>query len=147
MIKTILNILLISFFFTACSASTTHQSQQSVAVEWKSELFADVTIAGIAGKEQSKLIFEFFNNAGLSGTPIFSFVTPINDSGSENDTVFSYDFVDMKSGKYYLRAYLDENFNNAFDGGELTGIYSKENEPAPILVEVGSRLAISLNLE
>lgn len=110
-------------------------------------MFVDLTVSNIAGKEDSKLVFEFFDNVQMDGQPPFVFAVTINSLSEESEVKLAYDFIDLANGTYYLRAYLDENLNGIFDGGELSGIYAQEGEPSPITIEVGTRQAISLRVE
>lgn len=138
------------FFLAACmtTSSSEYQSQMSSAVEWKGELFVDLTISNITGKEEGKLVFEFFDNVQMDGQPTFVFAVPINSLSEESEVKLSYDFIDLANGIYYLRIYLDENLNGIFDGGEISGIHVQESgEPSPITIEVSTRQAISLRVE
>lgn len=82
------------------------------------------TISGnlaYAGAQSGSLRIEVFNNSSFSGQPVAAIST-----GSAG----AYSFSVPGDIAYFMRAFVDQNSNIAFDSGEAAGLYAPLNQGA-----------------
>lgn len=133
------------FFYGALASCTNVSSGQSVLSglsEETNELFLSTVIEDVADKGGAELVFQFFDNASFTGSPVFSRTANVDLTGLTGDVEQSFNFIELTEGSYFIRVFLDENGNSSLDSTELSG----NSGSTAIEVEETSRSGTTVNL-
>ena len=133
---------------TACTNVSRGQSLTSSASEQFNETFVQTILSDIADKGEAALVFEFFDNPELSGSPLFNKAVVFDLTGESGDVEKIFSLIALDEGSYYLRAFLDEDGDGSLDASEISGTHV-DSEGAIDKIEIGedNRQAVYVTLE
>lgn len=143
-----ISCLLSALVGASCTTNVSRgQSLTSSASEQFNETFVQAILSDIADKEEATLVFEFFDKADLSGSPLFNKAMVIDLTGESGDVEKIFSLIALDEGSYYLRTFLDEDGDGSLDSGEISGTHV-DSEGAIKKIKIGedNRQAVYVTL-